>query len=32
MYIYISWKIKDDASILCNSDFLAEALVRQIFI
>ena len=28
--IYISWKIKDDASILCNSEFRVEALVRQI--
>ena len=31
IYIYISLIIKDDASILCDSEFRAEALVRQIF-
>ena len=31
-YIYISQRIKEDASILCDSEFRAWALVRQNFI
>ena len=29
IYIYISERIKGDASILCYSEFRAQALVRQ---
>ena len=29
IYIYISERIKEDASILCYSEFRAQALVRQ---
>ena len=31
-YIYISQRIKEDASILCDSEFRAWALVTQKFI
>ena len=27
-YSYISWRANDDASILCDSEFRAKALVR----